>query len=134
MIRTVLGLTAFALPFAVGLGVGMFFALGVVTFIWGADAQAMRPAGVPIDRNHPSFWLFGVLMAPGMLIGMTGAFALLYWPLCHFWPWLADVIHGPNAMTMHRFEQLFASAWARQMGEQIERLEREKAKQADAEV
>jgi ABC-type multidrug transport system permease subunit len=50
-----------------------FAGAGVVACIWGAD--------VIHDRSHPAFWLWMVLMAPGMLIAAAGALAAIVLPV-----------------------------------------------------
>lgn len=73
----------FAVLLACMLG-GIFAAAGVCAVVYGPSILDTA-LGRPPDRSHPAFWLFMILMVPGMLIGAVGAVFAVMLPVAARW-------------------------------------------------
>lgn len=50
---------------------GIFTAMGICAAIWG-EGILHTALGSPPDRSHPAFWLFLIIMVPGMILSSFG--------------------------------------------------------------
>lgn len=63
---------------------GIFAAVGICTLVYGPSILDTA-LGKPPDRTHPAFWLFMIVMVPGMLIGAVGAVFAIVLPVAARW-------------------------------------------------
>ncbi len=58
---------------------GIFTAMGICAAVWG-EGILRTALGNSLDRSHPAFWLFLVIMVPGMTLSSFGGI-----PVCKLW-------------------------------------------------
>lgn len=96
-------LLLFAVLMACMLG-GIFAAAGVSAFAFSSSVLD-TVLGNPPDRTHPAFWVFIIVMVPGMLVGAAGAMFGVILPVAARWP----VAGIPGAMHNRRLLRAYVS-------------------------
>ncbi len=83
---------------------GIFAAAGVSASVFGSSVLDTA-LGNPPDRMHPAFWLFMIVMVPGMLVGAAGAMFGVILPIAARWP----VAGIPGSLHNGRFLRAYLS-------------------------
>jgi hypothetical protein len=83
---------------------GIFAAAGVCAAVFGSSVLDTTLGRSP-DRTHPAFWLFMILMIPGMLVGGAGAMFGVILPVAARWP----VAGVPGTPCERRFIRAYLS-------------------------
>ena len=74
IMKTIIHHSLTILSYIVLIGVmlmGIFTAMGICAAVWG-EGILRTALGNPPDRSHPAFWLFLVIMLPGMFLSSFG--------------------------------------------------------------
>lgn len=83
---------------------GILAAAGVCGLVFGWSILDTTLGPSP-DRTHPAFWLFMIVMVPGMLVGAAGALFGVILPIAARWP----VAGFPGAPLDRRFLRAYLS-------------------------
>lgn len=91
---------------------GVFAAAGVCAWVYGPSILGTALGGPP-DRTHPAFWLFVIVMVPGMLIGAAGAVFGVVLPVAAKW----RVAGFPGSPRQRRLLEWYLGLVGRAIGE-----------------